>query len=258
MVVRYVDNAGISLALETRGRGPRHILFVHGWISSRRMFYDVVDRLDAAQYTALLMDFRGAGSSDRPSEGHDLDGYANDLRAAIAAAEHDVDVVAHSMGGKVAQYVALDPPPNLKRLVLVAPGTARAYPTSERHRALAVEAFGSRARIARFQRAAMSRDVAPDVMERLVADALVTQREAWFGWYDHGRTVDFANRLSEIALPTVVVGGSLDPLAPLSRLRRDVADAIAGTVFVSLRDVGHNIPVEVPAELASIITRLDR
>ncbi len=255
--MRYIDNGGVSLALETRGSGRRRLLFAHGWISSRRIFYDVVARLDPTHYTSHLLDFRGAGLSDRPAKGHDLLGYAGDLRAALDAVAAPVDLIAHSMGGKVAQYVALEPPPNLSRLILIAPGTARVYATSTRHRALAEAAFGSRVRIEHFQRAAMVRDIAPDAMERLIDDALVAQREAWFGWYDRGRSVDFAARLHEVKIPTIVIAGDRDPLAPLARLRRDVAGSIGGAAIITLRDVGHNAPVEVPAEIAGILERLD-
>ncbi|MBV8749889.1 MAG: alpha/beta fold hydrolase, partial [Candidatus Eremiobacteraeota bacterium] len=106
-MIRLVENGEVTLALEVRGHGPRALLFAHGWISARRMWYEVVDRLDPARFTAHLLDFRGAGLSDRPLTGHDLDGYASDLRAALAAVGPAV-VVAHSMGGKVAQYVATE------------------------------------------------------------------------------------------------------------------------------------------------------
>ncbi len=256
-IVRYLDNDGVSLALETRGAGPRRLLFAHGSISSRRIFYDLCANLDPAAYTLQLLDFRGAGLSDRPPDGYDLQGYAGDLRTAIAAAGESVEVVAHSMGGRVAQYVALDPPPNLKRLILIAPGTAKAIHANDRHRALTEAAFGSRLRIERFQRAAMVREIRPDSMERLIDDALVTPREAWFGWYDSGRLYDFSDRLGDIAVPTIVVGGERDPLVPPARLRRDVVNRINGALFVSLRNVGHNIPVEMPSELAGIIDRFE-
>jgi pimeloyl-ACP methyl ester carboxylesterase len=109
------------------------------------------------------------------------------------------------MGGKIAQFVAADRPAQLRKLVLVAHGTAHAYALNEKHRAMAEAAFGSRLRIERFQAAAMRRAVEPAVMERLVSDALIAQREAWFGWYDRGRAVDFADRLAEIPIPTIVV-----------------------------------------------------
>ncbi|HEX3550774.1 MAG TPA: alpha/beta fold hydrolase [Candidatus Elarobacter sp.] len=254
-MIRFVRSGEVALAVETRGTGPRRLLFVHGWISGRRMWYDVAGRLDPLRYTAHLVDFRGAGLSDRPSGGHDLDGYAADLRAVLDDVRPDV-LVAHSMGAKVAQYVAASDALPLERLVLVAPGSARAYAMSAKHRALAEAAYGSRARIETFQRAAMRRDVAPDVMERIVTDALIAQREAWFGWYDNGRSVDFADRLGAIRIPTVAVAGENDPLAPPARVKRDVADAIPGALFVELRRAGHNLPIETPDEIAGLIARV--
>jgi pimeloyl-ACP methyl ester carboxylesterase len=254
-VIRFVDNGDVTLALEVRGEGPRALLFAHGWISGRRMWYDVVERLDPARFTAYLMDFRGAGLSDRPLEGHDLDGYASDLRAALDAVGPAV-VIAHSMGGKIAQYVATERPANLERLVLVAPGSAYAYAMNPKHRALAEAAFGSRKRIERFQRAAMTREVAPATMERLVSDALLAQREAWFGWYDRGRTADFSDRLDRIVTKTVVVAGENDPLAPPQRVKRQVVERIDGALFVNLRRAGHNLPVETPDEIAGIVARV--
>ena len=254
-MTRFVANGDVALAVEVRGHGPRTVVFAHGWISGRRMWYDVVDRLDAERFTAHLMDFRGAGLSDRPPDGHDLEGYASDLRAVLDAVRPDV-LVAHSMGAKVAQFVAASGDLALERLVLVAPGSARASTMSPKHRALAESAFGSRARIERFQRAAMVRDVAPDVMERVVTDALIGQREAWFGWYDRGRTADFGDRVGNIRVPTVAVAGEKDPLAPPQRVKRDVADAIEGALFVQLRRAGHNLPIETPDEVAGIVARV--
>ena len=257
-IVRYIDSGGLSLALETRGTGPRTLLFLHGWISSRRMFYEVAERLDLQAFTIHLLDFRGAGSSDRPAHGYDCAGYASDVRAALASIGGCVEIVGHSAGGKIAQYVALDPPPTLKRLVLVATGTAKVPPDRAGHRELAEGAFGSRIAIERFQRAAMFREIAPDAMERLIDDALIAQREAWFQWYDNGRREDFFERLGTIATPTIVVAGDRDTLAPVARLRREVVGAIPGAILVTFKLAGHNIPVERPAELAALLTKLGK
>lgn len=251
--MRYLDNDGVSLALEIRGAGPRRILFVHGWISSRRMFYDVCSHLNPNDYTMQMLDFRGAGLSDRPAAGYDLEGYAGDLRTAIVNAGGPIEIVAHSMGARIAQFVALDPPKNLTRLTLVAPGAAKMPRVSESRRAMAEAAFGSRLGIERFQRAVMIRDIAPDSMERLIDDALITSREAWFEWFDRGRLHDFSERLGSIKLPVLVVAGDRDPLVTTARIRREVVAAINGCVLTSLRNVGHNVPVETPLELAAII-----
>ena len=251
----FVQNNDVRLSLEQRGRGARHVLFAHGWISSRRMWYDVAERLDPERYTLHLLDFRGCGRSDRPDGGHDLDGYASDLRVALARIDAPVVLVGHSMGGKLAQYVAAERPANLERLILVAPGSARGLRPSPKQRAAAVAAFGSRARIEAFQRAAMIREVAPEVTERIVDDALFAQREHWFGWYDRGRDAAFPERLARITVPTLAIAADGDPLAPPSRVKRDVAEAIPGCLFVVLRGAGHNVPVERPAEVADAVER---
>lgn len=253
MMLEFIDNDGVQLCMERRGSGPRNVLFLHGWISARRMWYDVADRLDCERFTMHLLDFRGNGLSDRPQHGHDLHGYVSDARAALEHIGAPVLLAGHSMGGKVAQFLASERPRNLHKLVLVAPGTASGGRSSERHRAAALQTYGSRAKIEAFQRAAMARALDPEVVRRIVDDALVSQREHWYGWYDHGRFEQFMDRLQRIAVPALCIGGDKDPLVPPSRLRRDVAQAIAGCLLVTLREAGHNLPVEAPEEIAGAI-----
>lgn len=249
----FIDNGGVQLCVERRGNGPRHMLFLHGWISARRMWYEVAERLDPQRFTLHLLDFRGNGLSDRPLDGHDLEGYLSDARAALLSISAPVLLAGHSMGGKVAQLLASERPANLEKLLLVAPGTASGGRASERHRASALGTFGNRAKIEAFQRAAMARALEPDVMQRIVDDALVSQREHWYGWYDNGRFAQFMHLLEQIDVPSLCIGGDKDPLVPPSRLRREVRRAIPGCVLLTLRDAGHNLPVETPGEIAGAI-----
>ena len=219
------------------------------------MWYDVIGRLDPDVYAMHLLDFRGCGESPRPLEGHDLEGYASDLRGALASIEAPVTLVGHSMGGKLAQLIASERPSNLRSLILVAPGTAKAARFSARHREMTLAAYGSREGIERFQRAAMVREPARSSMDRIVDDALNCQYEHWVGWYDRGRTVEFFDRVASINVPTLVIAGDKDPLAPATVVKRDVARAIPGALYVQLRNVGHNLPVEAPDEIADAVRR---
>lgn len=249
----FIENGGVRLCLERRGHGARHVLFVHGWISSRRMWYDVVDRLDPAAITAHLVDFRGCGLSDRP-EGHDFEAYASDLRAALRAAGAPLTLVGHSMGGRLAQYVATEAPAQVERLILVAPGSAKPVRSTVQRRELALAAFGSRGRIERFVRAAMAKEVPESAMLRLVDDALLCQRKHWTHVFTELRA-DFTPRLASIAIPVLAIAGEKDPLAPPQRVKRDVALPIPGSRFVVLRGCGHNLPVEAPGEVAAAVER---
>jgi pimeloyl-ACP methyl ester carboxylesterase len=234
------------------------VLFAHGWISSRRMWYDVVERLDEDRFTMHLLDFRGCGDADRPAEGHDLQGYAGDLRDALALIPQPVVLVGHSMGGKLAQLIASEHPSNLDRLILVAPGTAKAARFSQRHRDMTVAAYGSKERVEAFQRAAMVADVPQASIDRIIEDALACQYEHWIGWYDRGRTIDFYDRVGSINVPTLVVAGEKDPLAPASLVRKFVARAIPGALYVQLRKARHNLPIEAPEEIADAVRQFGR
>jgi len=202
-----------------------------------------------------IMDVRGCGRSDRPSRGHDLEGYASDVRSVLAEIGGPVTVVAHSMGAKIVQFLACDASNAIERLILVAPGVAAAVRPSPRHRAQALEAFGSRRAIELFTRAAMFRAPSERSFERIVDDALLAQYEHWIGWYDRGRAADFADRLDEIRVPTLAIAGEKDPLVSAARVKRDLTNKIEGALLVTLRGAGHNLPVETPAEIAAAIER---
>jgi pimeloyl-ACP methyl ester carboxylesterase len=218
------------------------------------MWYDVLDHIDLSAVTAHLLDFRGCGLSDRPMDGHDIEGYASDLRAALAAIDAPLTLVGHSMGGRVAQYVAAEAPANVARAILVAPGSGKSLRVTPKRRELALAAYGSRDRIERFQRAAMAKEVAPEAMLRIVDDALLCQFQHWMDVLDKGR-VEFTARLAAIDMPVLAIAGENDPLAPPGRVKRDVTSAIAGSLLVVLRGCGHNLPVEAPSEIAAAILR---
>ena len=254
-MLEFFDNDGVQLCVERHGNGSRHVLFLHGWISARRMWFDVAQRLQNDRFTLHMLDFRGCGLSDRPARGHHVEGYASDVFAVLGGIDAPVTIVGHSMGGRVAQLVATRRPANLHRLILVAPGAAGGPRASKRRAALASEAFGNRRGIEAFQRAAMRSAVSDEVMLRIVDDALVAQREVWFGDPDRPAPFDFSDKLADIEVPTLCIAGEKDPLAPPVRVRTDVVQRIPGALFVTLRNVGHNLPIEAPDEIAGAIAR---
>jgi pimeloyl-ACP methyl ester carboxylesterase len=219
------------------------------------MWYDVAERLDSQRFSLHLLDFRGCGLSDRPASGHHLEGYAGDALAVVRKIDAPVTIVAHSMGGRIAQYIATQHPPHVQKLILVAPGAAGGPRVSKPRANLALEAWGNRRRIEAFQRAAMGVTVDPQIMRRIVDDALIAQREAWFGDRDRPASIDFSSELRNIDMPVLCIAGAKDPLAPPTRVRPDVVQRIPGALFVTLRNAGHNLPIEAPAEIAGAVAR---
>ena len=120
--------ADIELAYEARGSGPV-VLFVAGtgypgatWPSN------VVDPL-ASDYTVVTFDHRGTGNTPGSPELYSTRQFAADALGLLAVLDAGpAHVVGHSMGGRVAQWMALDGPSQVKSLVLAATGPGQIRP----------------------------------------------------------------------------------------------------------------------------------
>jgi pimeloyl-ACP methyl ester carboxylesterase len=112
----------IDLAYEARGTGPI-VLFVAGTgYPGATWLPDIVDRL-TPDYTVVTFDHRGTGATLGTPGTYSTRQFAADalglLQALDAGPAH---VIGHSMGGRVAQWMALDGPSQVQSLVLAATG----------------------------------------------------------------------------------------------------------------------------------------
>jgi pimeloyl-ACP methyl ester carboxylesterase len=118
----------IELAYDVRGSGPV-VLFVAGtgypgatWLSA------VVDCL-VSDYTVVTFDHRSTGKSPGSPELYSTRQFAADALGLLAFLDTGpAHVVGHSMGGRVAQWMALDGPSQVKSLVLAATGPGQIRP----------------------------------------------------------------------------------------------------------------------------------
>jgi pimeloyl-ACP methyl ester carboxylesterase len=78
----------------------------------------------APSYRVIVFDHRGCGRSDRPAERYTTRMFANDTVEMLRVLEVDepAHILGHSMGGRVAQWIALDHPDRVRSLVLAATG----------------------------------------------------------------------------------------------------------------------------------------
>ncbi len=103
------------------GRG-RPLLLLHGLGDSHRTWKYVAPAL-AADRRVIMPDLAGHGRSSRPDASYALGWHSGVVaRWASAIGLDEIDVVAHSFGGGVAQMMLLEPRPRIRRLVLVAAG----------------------------------------------------------------------------------------------------------------------------------------
>ena len=122
---RTVDLGDVELSIAEAGVGQRPLLLLHGFTGAKEDFTDWLDRLAASGWHAVVPDHRGHGESSKPTseEAYSFEILANDVERLIdALGWQRLVLVGHSMGGMVAQFVALDIADRLDGLVLMDTG----------------------------------------------------------------------------------------------------------------------------------------
>jgi pimeloyl-ACP methyl ester carboxylesterase len=106
---------------EETGAG-RPLVLLHGLNDSHRTWRRVLPAL-ARSHRVLTPDLPGYGLSGRPDASYALPWHAHVLGTWLEALDlEDVDLVGHSFGGGVAQFMLLEFRPRIRRLGLVASG----------------------------------------------------------------------------------------------------------------------------------------
>ncbi len=251
----------VRIAYEVRGQG-KPLLFVHGLGYDRRGWGPLPGLL-MEDFRVLLIDNRGVGESDFPDGPYTVAEMAADAVAALDAAcvEH-AHVLGVSLGGFIAQELALSYPGRVDRLVLcsTSPGGPNQHPMP----AAGVEAFG---RFPTLEREAGLRLMVenslgehavrerPELVEEVYAYRLerAPPLEAWQAQLAAAIAFDSYDRLPEIAAPTLVLHGEADTVID-SRNGELLVDRIHGAQLHVVPGRGHLLVYE-EAELVAPIVR---
>ena len=103
----------MSAHVEIIGQG-QPLVMLHGWGMHSGVWQPLIKKL-SAQYMLYLVDLPGMGNS-RPLEPYHLHALADEVAQVIPGVS---DVLGWSLGGLVAQRIALNQPDRIRRLVLV-------------------------------------------------------------------------------------------------------------------------------------------
>ena len=238
--------AGQPAAWLESGSGPPLVL-LHGAGGAADLWQPQLDGLaDVARIVALDLPGHGPlGGRGKPS----IAAYAEWLDGLLVALGEEPPVlVGHSMGGAIAQTLALARPGRLAGLILVSTGA--------RLRVLARLVDLLRVRPREGQRLIQELSFAPgtprepvEMVERVLREAapLVT-----LGDYVACDRFDVRDRLAGIRTPTLVVTGTEDQLTPL-KYGRFLAETIPGARRVEIPDAGHFPQLEQPVRVNAAI-----
>jgi pimeloyl-ACP methyl ester carboxylesterase len=244
------------IAYRTVGTGPPDLLLVHvhGWAGTSEYFDETVARLDLAHVRVTSVDLPGHGGS-HPQEGEWTLESIDDaiLAAADAVGAARFVALGFSMSGKFVQHLAVRNPDRVAALVLVAgtQASSLAFPSE-----LLEDWYGragSAERIEELVRPFLTGPVDEGALARFCANAARIDRPSLEGSMRMTIEADFAERLGAVAVPTLVVAGARDEMFPVDMLRVEIADRIPRARLAVLEDVGHEIPLERPGEMAALI-----
>jgi 3-oxoadipate enol-lactonase len=208
----------VHIGWERHGAGPP-LLLIHGLGYARWGWEPVLPGL-AERFDVLLFDNRGIGESDAPPGPYTVADMAADAIGVLdEAGVGRAHVVGTSLGGMVAQELALTNPDRVDRLVLACttPGGPRAYPMPQQTVSLIAEAAMLEPAVAlrRFvENAVAPATVAerPELVERILAHRVATGQDlgAWAAQAAAGVTFDAYERLDGLRAPMLVQHGSED------------------------------------------------
>jgi pimeloyl-ACP methyl ester carboxylesterase len=244
----------LDLWVERRGDGP-DVLLIAGLGDPAEAWQFQLDGL-ADRYRVTAFDNRGVGRTppaDGPLSAATMaDDAAALLRGLDAPAVH---VAGFSMGSAIAQELALRHPELVRSLVLVstyARPDALLRAQLKLWRWLPEVAPDERAFFeAFFTWVYTPRAHTDGTVEQMVEEALAFPHqqtvEAFQAQVDACVAHDTADRLAQIAVPTLVLAGEYDMILP-PRLGRSVAAAIPGARFEVVPEAAHQPFQEIPDE----------
>lgn len=248
MAYRTVNGLRMHYLLE--GTGPPVVL-LHGLGSRGEDWALQVPVLVEAGYAVLAPDLRGHGRTDKPPGPYTIRQMADDLDGLMGALgiERSV-VVGLSLGGLVAQALAVGHPTRVRALVLVNT-SARLRPQGRwgwahlLRRGWLLVAGGMRR-----QAEAVARELFPhpeqEAMRRVAAERLAEndpaayQATVWAVLRFDGR-----RDLGRIRVPTLVVAGAEDTTVSMEA-KRELAVRIPNARLEVVPDSGHATPLDQP------------
>ncbi len=248
-----------GIAWRSAGAGPP-LLLIQGLGYPAAMWFRLRPHLTG--FRLVTFDNRGVGESRSAAyDGLTIEQMADDAARVIADAGVDAaHVLGASLGGIVAQELALTRPELVRRLVLVSThtGDAGAVPAD----AHVLAALASRSRLTGdaalrvtvpyvYSASTPAEHIDEDVAVRAasdldprVYDAQLAAAHAYVGTSD---------RLTGLHAPTIVVHGTSDLLVPPANAER-IADLVPDAELEWVRGGGHNLFSERAADLGRVVT----
>ncbi len=252
-----VSANGIEMYYERHGRG-RPLVLISGLGYTLWQWHRMVPYL-AEHFQVITFDNRGVGKTDKPAGPYSAQMLAEDTVGLLHALGLGKAVImGHSMGGFIAQAIALEHPETVEKLILCSTnfGGPHHVPISEQ--AMKVLSDVSSDPLTRFKNglvvstapgwAENNPEMIQDWIEWRLANPIEPepyQAQFAIGLSLLPEAAAFENKLSRLEVPTLILFGAEDKVVPPENAAL-LAGKIADSKTVIFPDAGHFFPIEIP------------
>jgi pimeloyl-ACP methyl ester carboxylesterase len=253
----YVHD-GLTLWYEESGSGAP-VIFVAGTMSDHTTWDIIVPQLNGLR--SITLDNRDIGNSSVARRDYTVRDMAGDVLALMGhlSLEH-ASIVGHSLGGKIAQELALLAPARVDRLVLVcssAQHDVQSRSLMDLWISLREEIADDLVFVQTICLCAMGPNTLAqiplrDAAELWMARSKVQRGSAFIRNVEASLISDTLARLGEIQAPTLVIYTDVDRVFPQTHGEQLTA-GIPGAQGVLMENCGHAPMAERPAEFARIL-----
>jgi|SoiMethySBSTD1v2_1073268.scaffolds.fasta_scaffold00828_13 3-oxoadipate enol-lactonase len=259
----YATNGRIRLYYEIAGPAAAPpLVLLRGLGRTVRHWGKLLDLL-GDRLRVVVMDNRGVGRSSAPLPPYDTETMATDVLAVLDHASIErTSVFGLSLGGMIAQKLALLRPERVSRLVLgctrAGGRTGRATSRETLLRLGSAMVLPEARALAHTASVVLSSEFLarhPEVVGewQRIAREQPTRRRGYLGQIGAALRHDASRDLLRLRVPTLVVSGDADRLIDVENSRH-LAQVIPGARLEILSGAGHDLPIERPRELAALLT----
>jgi pimeloyl-ACP methyl ester carboxylesterase len=257
--VKKVHVGDIDIAYKTFGKGDP-ILLINGYSQAMDNWDPTLLERLALNHTVIIFDNRGIGNTTSGEKRFSIAQFANDTASLLDVLEiKQIDVLGYSMGGIIAQELALNHPNRVEKLIIYAStcGGGKEFIISQD--VINTLSNGTGTAMERIERLLhiffpeewrnenpnYLKDL-PKTTETISNKTLDQQIEAIFNW------TGVCTKLNNITQPTLVIVGTDDVIAsPVNSLL--LTERIPGAWLVQIKGAGHGLMYQYPEQFSSIL-----
>ena len=249
---RASDGALLSYT-EAGARGELPLLLLHGWQADGSVWSLLPERLHE-RFRTVAIDFRGSGASAGAPGPYTVERFARDVGDLIETLDLDPAlVVGHSMGGAVAQRLAIDRPEAVEGLVLVAPVAAGGFAFRPSLAAALRDTAGDPLKTSAWLAQLTVREPPPEARDVLRRAAAGVPAAVALETFDSWTGLHFAGEAATIETPALVIAPEADrPMTP-EFLQEHVVALLRNSRLERFADCGHYVQIDEPERLARAI-----